>query len=268
MELADHHVFVSLKDLKEEFKNNYYYIVDILSTFNFKVSRLICALRDPENSKKYHPDKKKWEESENLLIDSLEELEVKYEPLRGEAAFYGPKLDFEVEAADGKNITLATIQIDFVLPASFNLTYIDQEQKNQTPMINHQSPIGTYKRFIALLLEQTNGKLPLWLSPVQLVILPLNNKEKVLNYSYNLKKNLDENKIRSEIWDEKTLSYLIKEIYKKKIPYYVVIGEREVKDVLENEENLKLTDTLSKEVINLSRESLISKIAKLIKKRI
>lgn len=90
----------------------------------------------------------------------MQELKIDYLTLTGEAAFYGPKLDLEVQAADGKNITLATIQIDFVLPQKFGLTYLDKEQKTQTPVIIHQSPIGSYQRFIALLLEQTDGKLP------------------------------------------------------------------------------------------------------------
>jgi threonyl-tRNA synthetase len=94
------------------------------------------------------------------LTNSLNELKLNYITLQGEAAFYGPKLDIEVQAADGKNITLATIQLDFILPTKFNLQYIDKEQKLQTPVIIHHSPIGTYQRFISLLLEQTGGKLP------------------------------------------------------------------------------------------------------------
>ena len=122
-----------------------------------------------------------------------------FEEIKGEAAFYGPKLDFEVQAADGKSITIATIQLDFVLPQKFGLNYIDEKQKKQTPVIIHHSPIGTYQRFIALLLEQTNGKLPFWLVPVQLVILPLNDQKEIKEYCESLQKELLFNNFRTEI---------------------------------------------------------------------
>jgi threonyl-tRNA synthetase len=159
-ELADHHIFVHLEKLKEEFQANYHYIANILSVFDFQIARLVCSLHEPNNPEKYHSDEKLWNISESLLINSLDELGLSYVVLKGEAAFYGPKLDVEVTAADGKNITIATIQIDFVLPQKFGLNYIDKEQKLKTPIIIHQSPIGSYQRFIALLLEQNAGKLP------------------------------------------------------------------------------------------------------------
>lgn len=119
--------------------------------------------------------------------------------MSGEAAFYGPKLDIEVEAADGKIITLATMQVDFPTPQKFGLQYIDEKQELKTPVIIHHSPIGSYQRFIALLCEQTQGKLPFWLTPIQLVILPLNDDRKILGYSQELQKNLSVNNLRSEI---------------------------------------------------------------------
>ncbi|CAG8775731.1 25127_t:CDS:2, partial [Racocetra persica] len=125
-----------------------------------------------------------------------------------EAAFYGPKLDVEVKAADGKNITLATMQLDFVLPQKFGLNYIDKEQKLKTPVIIHQTP----------------------LAPVQLVILPINNQKEVQKYSENLQNKLLSNNFRSEIWTEKTLNYRINQVHRKKAPYYLVIGEKELKN--------------------------------------
>ncbi|CAG8775786.1 16600_t:CDS:2 [Racocetra persica] len=136
-ELADHHIFVSPEQLKEELKKNYLYIAEVLSAFNFPISRLVY-----------------------ILINALNELKLNYVILQGEAAFYGPKLDLEITAADGKNITISTIQLDFILPQKFGLNYIDSEQNLKIPAIIHQSPIGSYQRFIALLLEQTDGKLP------------------------------------------------------------------------------------------------------------
>jgi len=158
--LADHHVFVAHDQLATEFQKNYLFIASILKSFNLQISRLVCALHDPDNPEKYHPDKNLWDYSENLLINSLNELNLNYTILRGEAAFYGPKLDIEVQASDGKNITLSTIQLDFILPQKFGLKYIDKEQKLQTPAIIHHAPASAYQRFIALLLEQTDGKLP------------------------------------------------------------------------------------------------------------
>ena len=165
MEIVDQHVFVNIEKLKEELKRNYYFIKDVLDNLNFTIERMVCSLHDPNNKEKYHEDKKLWQESENLLVAALEELKEEaklkeYLVQEKEAAFYGPKLDFEAKAADGKYITIATIQLDFVLPQKFGLNYIDKENEEQNPVIIHQTPIGTYQRFISLLLEQTGGKLP------------------------------------------------------------------------------------------------------------
>ncbi|CAI2189866.1 9465_t:CDS:2, partial [Funneliformis geosporum] len=192
MELVDHHIFVAPEQLKEEFKKNYHYINEILTTLNFKVSRLVY-----------------------------------YDILKGEAAFYGPKLDIEIQAADGKNVTISTIQFDFVLPQKFGLHYIDKEQKLQTPAIIHHSPIGTYQRFISLLLEQTEGKLPFWLVPCHISILPLNEEKEVKEYCEKLKKELVRNNLRVKVQSEKSLNYRIRQVYRKRIPYYLVIGKEE-----------------------------------------
>jgi len=193
-----------------------------------------------------------------LLINSLNELNLKYVILQGEAAFYGPKLDIEVQATDGKNITLATIQLDFILPQKFGLKYLDKEQKLRTPAIIHHSPIGAYQRFIALLLEQTSGKLPFWLAPYQLAILPLNEEKEVVNYCEKLEKELIENNLRVKIMSEKTLNYRIRQVYKRKIPYYLVIGKEEVEKNI-----LKLACAYSpNSEEKLEKEELIEKLVK------
>jgi threonyl-tRNA synthetase len=257
MELADNHIFVSSEQLKEEFKKNYHYIINILKAFDFKISRLVCALHEPNNSEKYHSDKDLWNYSENLLIESLQELDLNYEVIKGEAAFYGPKLDLEIKTADGKNITIATIQMDFVLPQKFNLSYVDKEGKMQMPVIIHQTPFGTYQRFIALLLEQTNGKLPFWLVPCQLAIFPLNEEEETKEYCDKLAKELVKNNLRAKIFAKKSLSYRINQIYQKKIPYYLVIGRDELQ-----KEALKLIYTYSKEEEEMIKEEMIKKLVK------
>jgi len=154
---------------------------------------------------------------------------------------------------------LATIQLDFILPQKFGLKYLDKEQKLQTPAIIHHSPIGAYQRFIALLLEQTNGKLPFWLVPQQLAILPLNEEKEVANYWEKLEKELVENNLRVKIMTEKTLNYRIRQVYKKKIPYYLVVGKEEVAKNI-----LKLIFTYSPAPEEkLEKEELIKKLVKL-----
>ncbi|CFW93052.1 Threonine--tRNA ligase (fragment) [endosymbiont DhMRE of Dentiscutata heterogama] len=227
-ELTDHHIFVSPEQLKEELKKNYLYIAEVLSAFNFPISRLVCALHDPNNSEKYHSDKELWKYSEDILINALNELKLNYVILRGEAAFYGPKLDLEITAADGKNITISTIQLDFILPQKFGLNYIDSEQNLKIPAIIHQSPIGSYQRFIALLLEQTDGKLPFWLAPCQVAILPFNEEKEIKDYCEELVGKLKQSGLRVKIFTKKKLKDRVRQMYQKKIPYYLVIGQEEV----------------------------------------
>ena len=242
--------------LAAEFQKNYLFIANILKSFNLKISRLVCALHDPSNPKKYHPDKNLWDYSENLLVNSLNELNLDYTILRGEAAFYGPKLDIEVQTSDEKNITLSTIQLDFILPQKFGLKYIDKEQKLQTPVIIHHAPASAYQRFIALLLEQTGGKLPFWLAPHQVAILPLNEEKEIKEYCKRLEKELTKNNLRVKTMTEKTLNYRIRQVYKKKIPYYLVIGKEELK-----KEKLKLVYTYQSHTTELiNEEELIRRL--------
>lgn len=256
-EIPDHHIFTTSEQLKEEFKKNYLYIAGFLTALNFQISRLVCSLHDPNNSEKYHSDQKVWEFSEKTLIESLNELGLNYITLQGEAAFYGPKLDLEIKAADGKNITIATIQLDFILPQRFGLNYIDKEQKLQTPVIIHHSPLGSYQRFIALLLEQTNGKLPFWLAPCQLAILPLNEEEQTKDYCDNLAKELTKNNLRAKIFAKKSLNYRINQTYQKKVPYYLVVGKDELQ-----KEVLKLIYTYLKSEEEMTKERLVKKLVK------
>jgi len=244
MELSDHHIFVSFEELKEEFKKNYEYISKILEKFEIKNYKLICSLHDSKKTNKYHLNKKIWKLSENILISSLNELNLKYFIKKDEAAFYGPKLDFEVEVISGKNITISTIQIDLILANSFDLNYIDKEGKKKKPVIIHQSPIGTYQRFISFLCEKNKGKLPFWISPIQVAILPLNEEKVIKNYCERIKKKLIIKKIRVNIISEKTIGYRIKEIYKKKIPYYFIVGKKEIEKKI-----IKLFNTRIKENI-------------------
>lgn len=254
-EIPDHHIFVGMDKLKEELKNNYHYISQILATFNLKITRLAFSTHDPNNWQKYHSEKILWEQAEKLLKEILEELKLNYKILLGEAAFYGPKLDIEVEAVDGKIITLATMQVDFPTPLKFGLQYIDEKQELKSPAIIHQSPIGSYQRFIALLCEQTQGKLPFWLAPVQIIILPLNEEKEIINYSNDLQKKFFTSNLRSKVWDAKTLNYRIRQVHQKKIPYCLVIGQEEVAKKI-----LKLVCTYQDKIMPLTEQQLYDKL--------
>ncbi|CAI2161757.1 1317_t:CDS:2 [Funneliformis geosporum] len=176
--------------------------------------------------------------SENLLINSLNELELNYTVLKGEAAFYGPKLDLEIKAADGKDITIATIQLDFILPQKFGLNYIDKEQKLQTAVIIHQSPFGSYQL------------------PCQLAILPFNEEEEIKNYCQKLAGELAEIGVRVKIFSKKKLKDRIRQMYRKKIPHYLVIGKEELKTKI-----LKLVDAYQEgRMEELTERELVNKI--------
>jgi len=264
LELSDHHVFVSVEGVKEEFKKNFFFISDVLKKFDLKISRLVCSVSDLDNESKYHNNRSLWDYSEKILKESLEELKVDFVILKGEAAFYGPKLDIEMKSVDGKNITIATIQLDFVLPEKFNLKYVNSQQELKTPVIIHHSPIGAYQRFIAILLEQTKGKLPVWLSPCQIALLPMNDKIENSELIRSIQKKFEERNIRVKLMRDKTLNYRIKEIHNKKIPYYFVMGEREIKD----ENSLTLVDVFdNKEISNVSVEEIVKILLEKISER-
>jgi threonyl-tRNA synthetase len=149
------------------------------------------------------------------------------------------------------------MQIDFPTPEKFGLQYINEKQELKTPVIIHQTPIGSYQRFIALLIEQTEGKLPFWLSPCQVAILPLNEEKEIKNYCEKLKENLTKKDLRVKIFAEKTLNYRIRQIYKKKIPYYLVVGKEEIEKKM-----LKLTYTYlpPNEITELTEKALYNKL--------
>ena len=168
-----------------------------------------------------------WNNAESKLREVLDELAINYEEAVGEAAFYGPKLDVEVKPAVGPEITLSTCQLDFLLPRRFNLSYIDQNGQKQTPVVLHRAIFGTFDRFTAFLLEETKGALPLWLSPVQINIIPVNN-EYHLDYAKKIFAVLKEKEYRVEIDDrDEKMGYKIREAQTKKIPYTLVLGNNE-----------------------------------------
>jgi len=223
----DAHLFVRPDQIKQEFKEVVSLILDVYKDFGLKNYTFRLSLRDPEDKHKYFDDDEMWNNAENELREVLNEIGVSYHEAIGEAAFYGPKLDVEVKPAVGPEVTLSTCQLDFLLPRRFNLSYIDNNGEKKVPVVLHRAIFGTFDRFTAFILEETKGALPLWLSPVQINIIPVNN-EYHLEYATNLLNKLRDKEFRVELdsRDEK-MGYKIREAQTKKIPYTLVLGNNE-----------------------------------------
>ena len=228
----DAHLFVTPDQIGEEFKKVVSLILDVYKDFGLQNYKFRLSLRDPEDKEKYFDDDQMWNEAEAKLRDVLNELGVEYFEAVGEAAFYGPKLDVEVKPAVGPEITLSTCQLDFLLPRKFELSYVDSDGSKKTPVVLHRAIFGTFDRFTAFILEETKGLLPLWLSSTQISIIPVKN-EYHLEYAEMIKNELTKVGIRVELdsRDEK-LSYRMREAQTKKIPYILVLGDKERDDNL------------------------------------
>ena len=223
----DAHLFVTKEQIKSEFKNVVDLIFDVYKDFNITDYRCVLSLRDPMDKEKYHPDDEMWNKAENELREVLNELGIEYTEEIGEAAFYGPKLDVNVKPAVGNEYTLSTCQLDFCLPEKFNLKYIDADGEKKTPVVLHRAILGSLDRFMAYILEETKGNLPLWLAPVQVDIIPVNN-EYHLEYSNKIKEMLEDSNIRVELDDrDEKLSYRMRESQTKKIPLTLILGDKE-----------------------------------------
>ena len=222
----DAHIFCTEEQLDSEFKN----VID-LTLYVFKSLELgdfsaQISLRDPKNMKKYIGDVKAWEKSEKAIIKAVKDKNLEYKIEEGEAAFYGPKLDFMVKDALGRKWQLGTIQVDYNLPDRFNLTYIDKNNDSKRPVMIHRAPFGSLERFIAILLENTAGNLPLWLTPNQFIILPISEKHE--KYCENVLNLLENDEIRGLIDNRsETIGRKIRDAELEKIPFMLIIGEQE-----------------------------------------
>ena len=256
----DAHLFVTPEQIGEEFKNVVNLILDVYNDFGIKNYKFRLSLRDPLDKEKYFDDDDMWNTAENKLREVLNGLGVEYFEAVGEAAFYGPKLDVEVKPAVGPEVTLSTCQLDFLLPRRFELSYIDNNGEKQVPVVIHRAIFGTFDRFTAFILEETKGNLPVWLSPVQVNIIPVNN-EYHLEYCENLKNILCDNNIRVEVdsRDEK-LGYKMRESQTRKVSYTLVIGDKEVN---ENTVNYRMHG--SNESISVSIDDFVKLIDEAIK---
>ena len=258
----DAHLFVTPDQIKSEFKSVVDLIFDVYKDFDIKDYRCVLSLRDPEDKEKYHPDDEMWNKAENELREVLNELGIKYTEEIGEAAFYGPKLDVNVKPAVGAEYTLSTCQLDFCLPAKFNLKYIDENGERKTPVVLHRAILGSLDRFMAYILEETKGALPVWLAPVQVNIIPVNN-EYHLEYAKEIEKMLEEANIRVKLDDRnEKLTYKMRESQTKKVPYTIIIGDKE-RDA--NTVTVRLHGTT--ENITLDKDEFLSKIKEIIQNK-
>ena len=250
----DSHIFCRPDQIKDEFKAVIELILDTYKDFGFKNYKFRLSLRDPENKEKYFDNDELWNKSENELREVLRELGVDFYEAKGEAAFYGPKLDVQVISALGHDVTLSTCQLDYQLPEKFELEYVDENGDKVRPVVVHRAILGSLDRFVAFLLEETKGNLPVWLAPVQVKVLPISDKfideaKKVYEACFNadLKVELDD---RAE-----KIGYKIREAQTQKIPYMLIVGAKEVET-----NTVSIRKRSEGEIGSLSIEDTIAKI--------
>ncbi|WP_281199783.1 threonine--tRNA ligase [Staphylococcus schleiferi] len=236
MTLNDAHIFVRPDQIKDEFKRVVKMILNVYEDFGFEDYKFRLSYRDPEDKEKYFDDDDMWNRAEKMLKEAVDELGLPYEEALGEAAFYGPKLDVQVKTAMGKEETLSTAQLDFLLPKRFDLTYIGQDGEQHQPVVIHRGVVSTMERFVAFLTEETKGAFPTWLAPQQVEIIPVNND---LHYDYarQVHDELKSQGVRVHIDDRnEKMGYKIREAQMKKIPYQLVVGDKEIEN---NEVNVR-----------------------------
>ncbi|SGR44036.1 Threonyl-tRNA synthetase [Staphylococcus aureus] len=230
MTLNDSHIFVRPDQIKEEFKRVVNMIIDVYKDFGFEDYSFRLSYRDPEDKEKYFDDDDMWNKAENMLKEAADELGLSYEEAIGEAAFYGPKLDVQVKTAMGKEETLSTAQLDFLLPDRFDLTYIGQDGEHHRPVVIHRGVVSTMERFVAFLTEETKGAFPTWLAPKQVQIIPV-NVDLHYDYARQLQDELKSQGVRVSIDDRnEKMGYKIREAQMQKIPYQIVVGDKEVEN--------------------------------------
>ncbi|MGT0299011.1 aminoacyl--tRNA ligase-related protein [Staphylococcus aureus] len=229
MTLNDSHIFVRPDQIKEEFKRVVNMIIDVYKDFGFEDYSFRLSYRDPEDKEKYFDDDDMWNKAENMLKEAADELGLSYEEAIGEAAFYGPKLDVQVKTAMGKEETLSTAQLDFLLPERFDLTYLVKMVNIIVQLLFVGGVVSTMERFVAFLTEETKGAFPTWLAPKQVQIIPV-NVDLHYDYARQLQDELKSQGVRVSIDDRnEKMGYKIREAQMQKIPYQIVIGDRKLK---------------------------------------
>ncbi len=230
MQMNDAHIYCSEEQFKEEFLAVCKMYLKYFEIFGIEKYEMRLSLHDKDKlGEKYVDEPELWVKTENLVRESLQDGGLNFVEIPGEAAFYGPKIDVQVWSAIGREFTLATNQVDFAIPSKFNLTYIDKNNKSQTPLCIHRAPLGTHERFIGFLIEHFAGNFPLWLTPVQMVVIPISDKFN--DYAVNVYNQIKDNNIRIKIdTRSEKMGAKIRDAELNKIPVMIIIGENEVND--------------------------------------
>ncbi|MEC3456177.1 threonine--tRNA ligase, partial [Bacillus thuringiensis] len=228
MTLNDAHIFVRPDQIKEELKRVVNLTLEVYKDFGLENYSFRLSYRDPADTKKYYADDEMWEKAQGMLKEAMDEMGLDYYEAEGEAAFYGPKLDVQVRTALGKDETLSTVQLDFLLPERFELTYVGEDGKQHRPVVIHRGVVSTMERFVAFLIEEYKGAFPTWLAPVQVQVIPV-SPQVHLDYAKKVQDELRRAGIRVELdTREEKIGYKIREAQMQKIPYMLVVGDNEV----------------------------------------
>jgi threonyl-tRNA synthetase len=228
MTLNDAHIFVRPDQIKEEFKRVVHLILEVYKDFDINDYSFRLSYRDPQDTEKYFDDDEMWEKAQAMLKEAMDEIGLDYFEAEGEAAFYGPKLDVQVKTALGKDETLSTVQLDFLLPERFDLTYVGEDGKPHRPVVIHRGVVSTMERFVAFLIEEYKGAFPTWLSPVQVQVIPV-SPDIHFDYAKKVQEQLQAEGFRVELDDRnEKIGYKIREAQMQKTPYMLVVGDNEV----------------------------------------
>ena len=259
----DSHIFCRPDQIESEVKGVIDLILDVYKDFGFKDFKFRLSLRDTKNVDKYFGNDELWEKSENALRTILKNTGHEYYEAEGEAAFYGPKIDVQVRSAIGHDETLSTVQLDYQLPERFELEYINEDNEKVRPVVIHRAILGSLDRFIAFLLEETKGYLPLWLAPHQVNIIPVNNNYH-LEYAKEVEELLKKNGIRVNLDDrEEKVGYKMREAIMSKYPYILVLGDNETQN-----KTITYRTSQSEEKVTLSLDEFVNKVKEEIEKKV
>jgi threonyl-tRNA synthetase len=258
----DAHLFVTPEQIKDEVSRVVDLIFEVYRDFGIKDYRCVLSLRDPDDKVKYHQDDEMWEKAENALRDVLDQLGIEYTEEIGEAAFYGPKLDVNVKPAVGAEITLSTCQLDFCLPAKFDLKYVDRNNEKKTPVVLHRAILGSLDRFMAYIIEETKGRFPVWLAPVQVKVLTIPGPDP--SFANEVYEKLLDLGIRADLDDRnEKIGYKVREARQvDRVPYMLIIGANEVEN-----RNLSVRDRDTDQTVVTGVDEFIEKLTRQISER-
>jgi len=258
----DSHIFVTPDQIEQEVKQVVGLIKETYKDFGITDYRCVLSLRDPADTEKYYQDDEMWNKAETALRTVLQDLKIDFTEEIGEAAFYGPKLDVNVKPAVGVEYTLSTCQLDFCLPMKFNLKYIDADNSEQTPVVIHRAILGSLDRFMAYIIEETKGKFPVWLAPLQVKVLPVSEKNN--EYAAKVYKALDDAGVRAVLDDRnEKVGYKIREAQQvDRAPYMLILGAKE-----EEEGSVSVRSRDTGETVSMPLADFVAKVTKEIRER-